>query len=72
MLAAIAIHLTIILAIIVPSFIIDLVPKILSDPASMIRVLCLVQATSGAFAAGLGIWMIGAWQLRKLKVYSHS
>ncbi len=69
MLFALAVHLTIILAIMVPSFVIALVPITLQNPVSIIGVLAPIHAAAGTVAAVLGVWIVSAWRLRKSTDY---
>jgi len=65
MLAALATHLTIILVVMVPSFVYGLAPIIRSNPTGMVGVLSPIHAATGAVTAGLGIWVVSTWRLRK-------
>jgi hypothetical protein len=69
MLTALALHLSIIFALMVPSFIYGLVPIIVSKPTSIIGILSPVHAATGTATAGLGTWVIVAWRLRKTTAY---
>ena len=69
MLIALAAHITTIFAIMVPSFVVALVPKTLQNPASSIGVLSPIHALTGTIAAILGVWIMGSWRLRRSTEY---
>ncbi len=65
MLTAFAAHLAAIGVIMVPSLVIGIVPKILSNPTAIISVLSSIHTAAGATATLLGIYVIGAWRIRR-------
>ena len=65
MLVALVAHLTVILAVMVPSFVLALVPITLENPTSVIGVLAPIHAAAGSIAAVLGVWVVGSWRLRR-------
>jgi hypothetical protein len=69
MLIALIAHITIILAIMVPSFVIALVPITFQNPASILGILSPIHAATGTIAAILGVWIVGSWRLRRSTEY---
>jgi uncharacterized membrane protein YozB (DUF420 family) len=69
MLAALVAHLTVIFAVMAPSFVVALVPITLQNPASITGVLVPIHATMGSIAAVLGTWIVGSWRLRQSTEY---
>ena len=69
MLVALSAHITVILAIMVPSFVIALVPITLENPTSVIGVLAPIHAAAGSIVAVLGVWVVGSWRLRRSLEY---
>ncbi len=65
MTAALSLHLTLIVAVMVPSFAVGLVPKIIKSPASLIGSLTPLHAAAGAITAILGLWIVGSWRLKQ-------
>ena len=65
MLLALAIHLSIILSIMVPSFVLALVPITLKNPTSLIGLISPVHTAVGSTAAVLAVWIVGTWRLRQ-------
>jgi uncharacterized membrane protein len=65
MLTALVVHLISIGAVMVPSFIISLVPKILEKPTSLIGLFSAFHAALGTLTAILAIWIVCGWRLRQ-------
>ena len=65
MLMAFAIHLIIIGVVMLPSFVVGLIPKILEKPTSLISLSSIFMAVSGTATVILAIWIIGTWRLRQ-------
>ena len=65
MTAALSVHLLIILAIMAPSLLFGLAPKIAANPASPASLLAPLHAATGAAAAILALWIVGSWRLRQ-------
>ena len=64
MLAALSVHLVIIAVIMVPSFAVGLLPKIV-DKADPVGLFSLFHVAVGASAVILATWIVGAWRLRQ-------
>ena len=69
MLAALATHLAIVFYIMVPSFVVALIPISLEKPTSILGILSPIHAALGSAAAILGVWIMGIWRLRKTTEY---
>jgi hypothetical protein len=69
MLAALAVHLAIIFAIMVPAFVEALIPITIKNPTSLIGLLSPLHAATGSVAAALGVWVICAWRFRRSTQY---
>jgi uncharacterized membrane protein len=65
MLVALAVHLITVGVVMVPSFVVGLVPKILKKPISLIALLSIFMAALGTATVILAIWIVGAWRLRQ-------
>ena len=65
MLAALVVHLIDIGVIMVPSFIVGLVPITLKKPISLIGLFSPFHAAVGTVTAILGVWIVCAWRLRR-------
>jgi uncharacterized membrane protein YozB (DUF420 family) len=65
MLAALAVHLTVIGVVMVPSFVAGLVPKILEKPTSVAALLSAFHAAAGTVTVILSFWIIGGWRMRQ-------
>jgi uncharacterized membrane protein len=69
MLVALVAHITGILAIMVPSFVVALIPITLENPTSMIGLLAPVHAAAGTLVTVLGVWIMASWRLRQSTEY---
>ncbi len=65
MTVGVILHLTTIFFIMLPSFLIGLVPKIVKPPLDLNTLLVPVHVATGTIAAALGVWIVGSWRLRK-------
>ena len=65
MFAALVVHLTIILYVMVPAFVEALVPITIEKPTSAVGLLSPIHAAMGSVAAGLAVWIMGAWRFRR-------
>jgi len=65
MLAALVVHLINIGAVMVPSFIVGLVPIVMEKPTSLIGLFSPIHAAIGTVTVILGIWIVGTWRLRQ-------
>jgi hypothetical protein len=69
MLIALAAHIAIIFAIMVPSFVVALIPITIHNPGSPIGILSPIHAATGTVASVLGVWIMGSWRLRQSTEY---
>jgi uncharacterized membrane protein len=69
MLVALAAHITGIIAIMLPSFVVALIPITLENPTSTIGLLSPVHVATGTIAAVLGVWIMATWRLRQSTEY---
>ena len=65
MMAALSVHLTTVVVIMVPSLVVGLAPKIAEKPASAVGLLSPLHAAAGAATAVLALWIVGSWRLRQ-------
>ena len=65
MLIALAVHLITVGVVMLPSFAVGLVPKILEKPISLVALISIFMAATGTAAVILAIWIVGAWRLRQ-------
>jgi hypothetical protein len=69
MLFAVVFHIGLILTIMVPSFVIALIPMVLAAPTGTISILSTVHAAAGTFTAAIGVWIVTSWRLRQSLQY---
>jgi uncharacterized membrane protein YozB (DUF420 family) len=68
MFAAVVLHLVMIFAIMIPSFVLGVVPSfIVPNISGMISVVSLIHVVVGASAVSLGVWLVASWRFRDLK-----
>ena len=65
MTAGVILHLIVIFVIMVPSFLIGLVPQIVKPPIVINTFLVPVHVVTGTIAAALGAWIVATWRFRK-------
>jgi len=65
MLTAFVVHLVNVGVVMVPSFIVALVPKISANLVSSVSLSSLFMAATGTVTVILGIWIFGVWRLRQ-------
>jgi len=65
MTTALVSHLAVIFGVMIPSFVIGLVPIILSSPTSLIGWFSPLHAIAGSVTAILGVWIVGSWRFRQ-------
>lgn len=66
MASAVAIHLITILAIMIPSFVLAIVPEfIIPEPLLLVSLSSLFHGIFGLIAIGLGVYLVAAWGFRK-------
>jgi uncharacterized membrane protein YozB (DUF420 family) len=68
MAAAVVLHLAMIFAIMIPSFVLGIVPgSIVPNISGMISVVSLIHVIVGALTILLGVWLVASWRFRGLK-----
>jgi hypothetical protein len=65
MTVSVILHLITIFVIMVPSFLIGLVPKIEKLPFEVNTFLVPVHVVTGSIAAALGVWIVASWRFQK-------
>jgi uncharacterized membrane protein YozB (DUF420 family) len=65
MLIALAVHLITVGVVMLPSFVVGLVPKILEEPTSLVALSSIFMAALGTATVILAIWIVGSWRLRQ-------
>jgi hypothetical protein len=69
MLVGVVLHLIMILGLMVPSFVIGVIPLISRNAASAVAMLVPFHIATGASAAVLGVWIVASWRMRPSTVY---
>jgi hypothetical protein len=64
MLVGVVLHLAVIGFIMVPSYVLSLIP-VAARPVDIVSVLASVHGVAGTTAAVLGVWIVGSWRLRR-------
>jgi uncharacterized membrane protein YozB (DUF420 family) len=68
MAAAVFLHLTAVFAIMIPSFVLAIIPEyVAAQVASTISVVGLIHASLGVLTLTLGLWFLVGWRLKGLK-----
>jgi hypothetical protein len=68
MFVAVVLHLAMVFAIMIPSFVLAIVPDfIVPNVYGIISVVTLVMVVAGALAVSLGIWLVVSWRVKGLK-----
>jgi hypothetical protein len=68
MAAAVVLHLAMIFAIMIPSFVLGIIPGfIVPNISEMISVVSLIHAIGGALTIFLAVWLVTSWRFRGLK-----
>lgn len=63
---AVVLHLVIVFAIMVPSFVYALLPYyIFVNPLELTSIVSIFHEVMGAIALGLGVWFVATWRFRK-------
>ena len=66
--AAVVLHLVVVFAIMIPSFVLAVIPGyVIPNFSGIISVVSLVHAVAGALAGSLGVWLVASWRFRDLK-----
>ena len=65
MFVGVALHLFTIGILMGPSFFLAFIPMVGSSPLSLSLAVAIVHAGLGSIAAVLGVWIVGAWRLRR-------
>ncbi len=68
MFAAVVLHLAMVFAIMIPSFVLAIVPSfIVPNVYGLTSVVTLIMLVTGAVAVSLGVWLVASWRLHGLK-----
>ena len=65
MLLSVALHLVVILALMVPSFVLGVIPLVTTHTFDANTILGPVHAAMGTTAVVLGVWIVTGWRLRR-------
>ena len=66
MAAAVVLHLTMVFYVMIPSFVLAVIPDYSgSVPLSIVSVVGVIHAILGAMALSLGFWLVGSWRFRR-------
>ncbi len=66
--AAVVLHLVVVFAIMIPSFVLAVFPDfIVPNVSGIISVVTLVHVVAGALAVSLGVWLVASWRFHDLK-----
>lgn len=69
MLVAVVLHFGSIFAIMLPSFVLGVLPYMVSAPFDLLMVVSVVHGVIGIVAPILAVWLIVSWRLRKATTY---
>jgi uncharacterized membrane protein YozB (DUF420 family) len=69
MLTAVVLHLIMIFALMVPSFVIGVIPLIQANSTMLGVMLAPIHLVTGTVAVVLGVWIVTSWRLRKSLEY---
>ncbi len=64
MLTGVVLHLIVIMAIMVPSFVLGIIPLISTNATIAVAIIAPVHAITGTTTAILGVWIVASWRLR--------
>ena len=68
MFVAVVLHLAMVFAIMIPSFVLAIVPDfIVPNVYGITSVVTLVMVVAGALAVSLGVWLVASWRFQDLK-----
>lgn len=68
MAVAVVLHLIMIFAIMIPSFVLAVFPDfIVPNVSGMISVVSVIHVVAGALAVSLGVWLVASWRFQDLK-----
>ena len=66
MATALIVHLTVILLVMIPSFVYSILPDyIQTSPTEAVSIVGLIHGIAGPLTAALGIWLVAAWLFKK-------
>jgi uncharacterized membrane protein YozB (DUF420 family) len=65
MLIAVALHIIMILGLMVPSFVLAIIPLITENSTNVGVMLAPIHIIPGTIAAVLGVWIVSSWRLRE-------
>ena len=69
MLIAVVLHTITILTVMLPSFVLGIIPYISTNATDTIAIIAAVHGITGIIAAVLGVWIVASWRLRKSLQY---
>jgi hypothetical protein len=64
MLTAVILHIIMMLAVMLPSFVLGVIPLILANTSAVVTVVGPLHGIMGIIAAVLGVWIVASWRLR--------
>jgi uncharacterized membrane protein YozB (DUF420 family) len=64
MLTAIILHLITVLAVMLPSFVLGVIPLIFADASFAIAIIAFLHGITGIIAGAFGVWIVTSWRLR--------
>ena len=68
MFVAVVLHLTMLFWIMIPSFVLGIVPGfIVPNVYGIVSVVTSIMAVTGALAVSLGVWLVASWRFQDLK-----
>jgi hypothetical protein len=64
MLIAVILHIITILAVMLPSFVLAIIPLILANTSTVLTIVATLHGIMGIIVAVLGVWIVTSWRLR--------
>ena len=64
MLVAVILHIIVILWVMLPSFLLGVIPLILENSSALVTMVAPLHGIMGIIAAVLGVWIVATWRLR--------
>jgi hypothetical protein len=64
MLTAVILHVIMILAVMLPSLVLGVIPLILANTSIVVTIVAPLHGIMGIIAAVLGVWIVASWRLR--------
>lgn len=66
MAAAVVLHLTMVFYVMVPSFVLAVIPDYsVPNPLSIVSVVGVIHAILGTTALSIGVWIVASWRFQK-------